>query len=128
MKAYQDLYYQGCKKSSQFTGTKKAIEYYELANSIDKLSRESFIARADLKMEQLSDYLQESQKGKIYMLYRNNRFYKQTVNIDDYKLVKWDKQPTKFKYVAYSASGKSIDILLRWKNGNGIAFPAFQIS
>jgi hypothetical protein len=30
-------------------------------------------------------------------------------------------------YVATSESGSKIKILLRWKNGNGIAFPAFQI-
>jgi len=30
-------------------------------------------------------------------------------------------------YVATSKSGNKIKILLRWKNGNGIAFPAFQI-
>ena len=68
------------------------------------------------------------QKNKIYMLYKNNKFHKQIVNIDDYELVRCEKYPEKFKYLAYSASGKQIDILLRWKNGNGIAFPAFQIS
>ena len=62
------------------------------------------------------------------MFYKNNKFYKQIVNIDDYNLVFSEKYPEQFKYIAYSASGKKIDILLRWKNGNGIAFPAFQIS
>ena len=62
------------------------------------------------------------------MLYKNNKFHKQIVNLSDYELVRWEKYPDKFKYIAYSASGKQIDILLRWKNGNGIAFPAFQIS
>jgi hypothetical protein len=59
------------------------------------------------------------------MLYKSNKFHKQIVNIDDYELVRYEKYPERFRY---SASGNEINILLRWKNGNGIAFPAFQIS
>lgn len=35
---------------------------------------------------------------------------------------------TKTSYIAKTTTNKKISILLRWKNGNGIAFPAFQIS
>jgi hypothetical protein len=59
-------------------------------------------------------------------MYKNNRFYKQNVNMDDYELVSYEKQKNRF--VATSKTGNKIKILLRWKNGNGIAFPAFQIS
>lgn len=128
MEYFQNIYYQGCSKSSKYTGDKNSIEFYNLSNSIDKISRENFINISDLNINALSSYLKETQKNKIYMLYKNNKFHKQIVNIDDYELVRCEKYPEKFKYLAYSASGKQIDILLRWKNGNGIAFPAFQIS
>ena len=128
MEYFQNIYYQGCSKSSKYTGNKNSIEFYNLSNSIDKISRENFINISDLNINALSSYLKETQKNKIYMLYKNNKFHKQIVNIDDYELVRCEKYPEKFKYLAYSASGKQIDILLRWKNGNGIAFPAFQIS
>ena len=128
MEYFQNIYYQGCSKSSKYTGDKNSIEFYNLSNSIDKISRENFINITELNINALSTYLKETQKNKIYMLYKNNKFHKQIVNIDDYELVRYEKYPEKFKYVAYSASGKQIDILLRWKNGNGIAFPAFQIS
>ena len=128
MEYFQNIYYQGCSKSSKYTGNKNSIEFYNLSNSIDKISRENFINISDLNINALSSYLKETQKNKIYMLYKNNKFHKQIVNINDYELVRYEKYPEKFKYVAYSASGKQIDILLRWKNGNGIAFPAFQIS
>jgi hypothetical protein len=62
------------------------------------------------------------------MLYKNNMFYKETINMDDYKLVSYEKYTKRYMYVAQSKSNKKIKILLRWKNGNGIAFPAFQIS
>lgn len=128
MEYFQNIYYQGCSKSSKYTGDKNSIEFYNLSNSIDKISRENFINISDLNINALSTYLKETQKNKIYMLYKYNKFHKQIVNIDDYELVRCEKYPEKFKYLAYSASGKQIDILLRWKNGNGIAFPAFQIS
>jgi len=128
MEYFQNIYYQGCSKSSKYTGDKNSIEFYNLSNSIDKISRENFINITELNINALSTYLKETQKNKIYMLYKNNKFHKQIVNINDYELVRYEKYPEKFKYVAYSASGKQIDILLRWKNGNGIAFPAFQIS
>jgi len=128
MEYFQNIYYQGCSKSSKYTGDKNSIEFYNLSNSIDKISRENFINISELNINALSSYLKETQKNKIYMLYKFNKFHKQIINIDDYELVTYEKYPEKFKYVAYSASGKQIDILLRWKNGNGIAFPAFQIS
>lgn len=128
MEYFQNIYYQGCSKSSKYTGDKNSIEFYNLSNSIDKISRENFINITELNINALSTYLKETQKNKIYMLYKYNKFHKQIVNINDYELVRYEKYPEKFKYVAYSASGKQIDILLRWKNGNGIAFPAFQIS
>ena len=128
MNYFQDVYYKGCKKSSRYTGDKESVDFYELSNNIDKISRKAFVNIADLNIGALSQYLQETQKNKIYMLYKNNRFHIQIANIEDYELVRWERYPEKFKYIAYSASGKHIDILLRWKNGNGIAFPAFQIS
>ena len=77
MKYFQDIYYQGCNKSSQYTGYKDSIEFYNLSNSIDKISRENFINIANLNINALSEYLIETQKNKIYMLYKNNKIYKQ---------------------------------------------------
>lgn len=128
MKYFQNIYYQGCNKSSKYTGNEDSIDFYNLSNSLDKISRKNFVNITDLNIVALTEYLKETQENKIYMLYKHNKFHKQIINIDDYELVRCEKYPDNFKYIAYSASGKQIDILLRWKNGNGIAFPAFQIS
>ena len=125
MKEYQDLYYQGCKSSSQFQNTEDAINFYEYSKRITEESITSFIKDNELNIELLSDYLYNSQKNKIYMLYSNNEFILQNVNMDDYKLESVIKDNNRYKCL--SKSGKSINVLLRWKNGNGIAFPAFQI-
>ena len=62
------------------------------------------------------------------MLYYNKAFILQQINIDDYTIDSVVKNANKCRYDCISKTGKKIKILLRWKNGNGIAFPAFQIS
>jgi len=128
MLKYQELYYQGCSKSSKFTNKVEDIAFYELAKKVSNDSISCFIERADLKIEKLSDYLSESQKGKNYMLYYKKKFVLQQVNMDDYKICSVEKNPNKFRFECETKSGKKMNVLLRFKNGNGIAFPSFQIN
>lgn len=128
MKHYQELYYKGCSKSSKFTGKQEDINFYNYAKELSNTSIIEFINNNELNSAMLSDYLLTSQANKIYMLYTNGSFIKQVINSADYTLIEIIKQPYKFKYECISESGKKINVLLRWKNGNGIAFPAFQIS
>jgi hypothetical protein len=126
MKMYQTTYYNGCKASSKYTGDKKDIDFYKLANKLSAESILAFIERTSLNIDTLNEYLSNSQKNKIYMLYKNGKFHKQIVKENKYKI----KSYTKYKnmFIAKTQEGKDMKILLRWKNGNGIAFPAFQIS
>jgi hypothetical protein len=62
------------------------------------------------------------------MLYKDNEIHVGISDMNNYQLVSCEKYPEKSYYLATSLSGKKIKILLRWKNGNGIAFPSFQIS
>ena len=128
MKKYQDLYYQGCKGSSQFTNKEDAIKFYDFSKKISEQSISTFIGETDLDISKLSSYLLDTQKNKIYMFYYKNTFISQNVNMDDYKLESVKKNPLLSRYECISKSGKKINVLLRWKNGNGIAWPAFQIS
>ena len=128
MKIYQELYYNGCSESSKFTNKDTDIKFYKFAKELSSDSIKSFINNTELNIELLSNYLHTTQKDKIYMLYLNKVFTLQEINIDDYKIDKVVKNPDKFRYECISKNGKKIKILLRWKNGNGIAFPAFQIS
>ena len=128
MKKYQELYYNGCSGSSKFTGKQEHINFYNYAKELSNTSITEFINNSELNITMLSDYLRSTQIDKIYMLYNNNSLIKQTINIDDYTLISVIKQPDKYRYECTSKSGKKIKVLLRWKNGNGIAFPAFQLS
>jgi len=125
---FQEIYYKGCAGSSKFTKNEEDIKFYELAKELSNESISTFIEKNNLNIGLLSEYLQASQKGKIYMLYSEGQFTKQNANLADYMIVSVIKNPQKFRYECLSANGKKINVLLRWKNGNGIAFPAFQIS
>ena len=125
----QQLYYQGCKQSSKYTSQEEAIRFYNDANIASKECIKKFIENNDLNIVKLSDYLLQSQKEKIYLLYKDDSFFIQVSNNeDDFLIDSYVKNPEKFRYEANTKSNKILYILLRWKNGNGIAYPAFQIS
>lgn len=132
IKPIQDKYYAGCYGSSQFTNVADDIAFYNLCKIQAKDSITTFIAKNELDAAKLSKYLHESQKDKVYMLFQprlsGSQITLQTVDSSDYTIVSYTKNPEKARYECVTEKGKKIRILLRWKNGNGIAFPAFQIS
>jgi hypothetical protein len=129
VQAAQQLYYQGCKQSSKFTGEEKAIAFYNEAIISSKDCITTFIENNDLDIIKLSEYLSKTQNGKIYLLYRPDSFFIESSNNEqDFIIESYIKNPAKSRYEATTKSNKKINILLRWKNGNGIAYPAFQIS
>jgi hypothetical protein len=122
----QLLYYQGCKQSSKYDGNENAISFYTACNESSSECIKNFISETSLDIDKLNQYLTESQDDKIYLLYKNSEFYIQFSNPNDYIIDSYEKQSN--RYLATTKSNKKIKILLRWKNGNGIAYPAFQIS
>ena len=62
------------------------------------------------------------------MLYKDGRFNMETVNLEHYIITNITKDASKNRYIAKTKTNGNLIILLRWKNGNGIAFPSFQIS
>ena len=122
----QDKYYRGCSSSSKYSGNKEDIEFYKQANKYSKESIIEFIKNTELDIIKLSNYLKETQENKIYMLYYKNRIYKETIDISNFEIVSYEKYKNYF--IGITKTGIKIKILLRWKNGNLIAFPAFQLS
>jgi hypothetical protein len=128
LKTHQEKYYSGCKQSSKYSGNKNDINFYEDMKKKTKESIYNFISLYDVKKEKLSDYLLNTQKDKYYMLYKDNCMYLQTINQDDYIITEIIKEQKYSRYIAKTKTGNKLKILLRWKNGNGIAYPSFQIS
>ena len=125
---YQNKYYNGCKKSSKYTGMKEDIEFYERSKKLSEESIKQFITNYELKINELSTYLLKSQSNKYYMLFKNGIMHLQTINSNNYEIISYEKNPKLQSYIAITKTGIKLKILLRWKNGNGIAYPAFQIS
>ncbi len=134
VKHLQDKYYAGCAKSSQYTKSADDIAFYQLAKKLSAESIRGFITEHSLDIVKLSEYLRESQEGKTYMLFQpatataGPTITLQRVDPADYNIVSCVPNPGKSRYDCVTQSGKKVRVLLRWKNGNGIAFPAFQIS
>lgn len=128
MNKYKEKYDRGCKSNSKFTKNEKDIYCYETAKKQTKESIVSFIKITDLKIDLLSNYLQKTQQNKNYMLYYQGEFILENTNMDDYIIETVVKNPDLNRFECTTKSGKKMKVLLRWKNGNGIAFPAFQIS
>jgi len=126
LKDIQEKYYKGCSKSSKYSNLKDDINFYKEANEYSKQAIIKFIENNELNIDKLSNYLLNSQKNKIYMLYYNNNIYKETIENDNFIINSYIKN--KNYYLANTKSGIKLKILLRWKNGNLIAYPAFQIS
>ena len=87
-----------------------------------------FISSNGININKLTEYLLETQKNKYYMLYKDGNFNLQTIEKDNYIIISYTKEPILQRYIATTKSGIKMKILLRWKNGNGVAYPAFQIS
>lgn len=128
MLEFQKKYYNGCKNSSKYTGLKEDICFYNRAKQLSEESIKTFIHNNDLKINELNEYLIISQNNKKYMLYKNGIIYLQSIPSESYRIISFEKEPHLQRYIATTQSGIKLKILLRWKNGNGIAFPAFQIS
>lgn len=126
LKDIQEKYYRGCKSSSKYSGIEDDINFYKRANNYSKMAIEEFIRDNELDINQLSKYMKETQANKIYMLYFNNNIYMEMINEDYFTILSYEKRKNHF--ILETKKGIRLKILLRWKNGNLIAFPAFQIS
>ena len=125
---FQRQYYRGCKSSRQYSGESNDIAFYNGCKKISKESIVKFIRQTELHKDKLSRYLLDSQKNKHYMLFKTNTIVYDSINYLNYEIDSVKACPKTNSYRAITKSGQKMKILLRWKNGNGIAFPAFQIS
>lgn len=129
VKELQAAYYKGAKGSSRCSNLQDDIDKCVKCKDISKKSITEFLKQTDLNIDKLNDYLLNSQKDKHYMLFDTitQSFKHEKPDKKDYTIKSDSIKKTKNSFIGETESGKKISILLRWKNGNGIAFPAFQI-
>lgn len=107
---------------------------YDLVSDINKevkkitnLSIKNFLEISKFNLFKFSEYLLKSQYDKYYLLWKND-FNLIKSNNDDYILTDIIGISNNNSLILKNKNGKFIKVLLRWKNGIGIAFPALQIS
>lgn len=127
MEEYQMAYYKGARGSSKYTGEKSDIDYYKMCKDVSNNAIKKFIEISNVNIPKLNEYLYNTQMDKIYMCCKDGEITMDVPNKEDYTIDESSIKKTKNQYVGKTVSGRTIKILLRWKNGNGIAFPAFQI-
>jgi len=81
---------------------------------------------ADIDLELLGQKLKESQENKVYVLWNNESFHLDQINLEDMAL---EYAGIKNGNVLLIKSGaNTFEMLLRWRNHKGILNPAWQIS
>ena len=130
MSGIQEAYYKGSPQSSKYTGSAPDIANYKFMKEQSSLSIDEYLKKFSLDIPKMNTYLLSSQKDKKYMLWSGSDFNYQEVDEDDYTIDSDIEVSIKNKntLVYKTKSNKDIKIMLRWKNGNGVAFPALQIS
>ena len=125
----QKKYYEGCERSSQYSGKDEDKEFYKRCNDVSKRAITDFLSRDDINLydNALSSYFINTQE-KVYLMYKNGEFTSQRIDPNEFVIESYVKEPENHRFVVKTKTGKKLHILLRWKNGNGVAFPAFQIS
>lgn len=99
--------------------------FKKIANKCAKDSIQKFISKNEINTTKLLDKIISTQSNKHYMLYYNNQFYYDSIDCKNIKILDTIKTKNSFKIYTNIFN---INVLLRWKNNNGIAFHAFQIS
>lgn len=126
---FKKKYDAGCESSSKFTNKDEDKQFYKKCNEISKTAIREFLSKDDVELDHktLSNYLFNTQK-KVYLLYKDGQFTSQRIDPNEFVIDSYVKEPEKYRFVATTRTGRRLNILLRFKNGNGVAFPAFQIS
>jgi hypothetical protein len=101
-------------------------DFWEFANNLSRRCIKQYIDDSELDIDVLNAYLYQTQHRKIYLLFKDGTFHYDVMSSDELNIVSVHK--THNSCIAKTASGSQLAILLRWKNGNGIAYPALQIS
>jgi hypothetical protein len=102
-------------------------QFNKFCKEVDKKAIKKQIEESDIKIEELSNYLLESQSKKEYMCYKDSEFYYDKIPEDWYKILGVIKRENT-NFICNTKGGIKLEVKLRFKNGNGLQFPAFQIS
>lgn len=102
-------------------------KFNKFCKEISKIYIKQFIEKSNLNIDKLNNKLIITQKNKIYLLCDHKGNFTIETNQNKNYIIDKIKYKTHNSYICETKNNKKLSILLRWKNGNGILFPAFQI-
>lgn len=100
--------------------------FKKFCGKIDAEAISKFIKESTLNIEALSEYLINSQQNKKYMCYKNECFYEDTLDESNF-IIDSVVNKTNRCFICKTQNGRKLEVRLRFKNGLGLLFPAFQI-
>ena len=120
---FKELYKKGLEKKDN-----KSIDFMKKCRKISEKSIVEFLKIVKLDTRKLSKYLFESQKDKHFMLYKDGKFhYDKFTDNKIFNLIDNSIEIKGCNFLVKTENNQQLEIKLRWKNYNGLAFPAFQI-
>lgn len=83
----------------------------------------------ELHIDEINKYFQDTQINKTYILYKNGEFYLDKLSIQELTIIDISHINNNNTIVLNTQKNTTkISMLLRWKNHQGILYPAWQIS
>ena len=82
----------------------------------------------ELDIDEINKTFIENEKDKLYLLYKNGKFYTDKIEEDELKVISIDKIKNNNTIILNTKSKTKIAMLLRWKNRKGVLYPAWQVS
>lgn len=131
MKFIQEEFYKGAPKSSKYLG-REYKPFYDLCNQHSRASIKEFLDLYGIGINKpkLEEYIKNTDKMNISLMFYKNGVFKHEKLSDTFSNFTFNKKVSiknSNTIVLTTKNHIKINLLLRWKNGAGIANPAFQM-
>lgn len=100
----------------------------EQKNSIVKESIKNYLNIVKIDITKLNNELAIKEQNKFYILFKNGKFYKDFIHPKELIITSLKEIKNDNTLIFYTKTNTIISLLLRWKNHNGILYPAWQIT
>jgi len=101
--------------------------FKNFCKKMDAEGIKKYIDSNNLDIKKLNKYLLDSQKDKIYLLYKDGDFKFERKPESQYTIKEDNIKKEGKRFICYTESNKKLEVRLRFKNSLGLAFPALQL-
>jgi hypothetical protein len=97
-------------------------------NNVIKKSCNEYLKKynTEFKFDKITEKLKESQKNKIYLIWKNGKFNVKKINVEHINITKIIEIKKSSFVVNVENFKYNIEVRICWKNGNGICNPSWK--